>query len=344
MIEIDGTHGEGGGQILRGSLALALVTNQPFRIRNIRAGRAKPGLMRQHLTAVGAAARVGAAHVVGAELGSTELTFEPNGVTAGVYEFDIGSAGSTMMVLQAALPALARLPTASRLQITGGTHNPMAPPYEFIVETLAPQLARIGWRCEFGLQRYGFVPAGGGVINVNIAPATAPTPLQLLDRGEFQRCDARVLIAHLQRSIAERELAALQAALPWKHNGGGITQTRDSDGPGNMVSAHLHYEHVTEVVSALGERRRRGEDIAKQVAEEVRGFHTAPHAAPVGEYLCDQLLVPLAITGGGQFRSTTWSLHAESQREVIAKFLGVDVKVVHHDNDVVVTVPAAATP
>jgi RNA 3'-terminal phosphate cyclase (ATP) len=340
MIDIDGTHGEGGGQILRGSLALSLVTGRAFRIRNIRAGRAKPGLMRQHLTAVAAAARVGAAHVVGAELGSQELTFEPNGVTAGVYEFDIGSAGSTMMVLQAVLPALARLNAASRLKIIGGTHNPMAPPYEFIVEVLAPQLARIGWRCEFSLQRYGFVPAGGGVIEVAIAPAASPASLELLHRGEFLGCDARALITHLSRDIAERELLALQAALPWKHMAGGITHTRDSNGPGNMVSAHLRYQNVTEVISALGERRRRGEDIAKQVASEAMEFHEHHQQAPVGENLCDQLLVPLAITAGGRFRATTWSPHAESQREVIAKFLGVDVQVAMGDQDVTVTVPS----
>ena len=339
MLEIDGTHGEGGGQILRGSLALALVTGKAFRIRNIRAGRAKPGLIRQHLTAVAAAARVAAAHVVGATLGSTELTFEPNGVTAGVYDFDIGSAGSTMMVLQAVLPALARLAAPSRLKIIGGTHNPMAPPYEFIVEALAPQLANIGWRCEFNLQRYGFVPAGGGIIEVVIAPAAAPQPLQLLDRGEFHSCEARVLITHLARDIAQRELTALHDALPWQHMGGGITQTRDSHGPGNMISAHLRYQHVTHVVSALGERRRRGEDIAQQVAAEATKFHDDPDAAPVGEYLCDQLLVPLAITGGGQFRCTTWSQHAESQRQVIAQFLGINVTTEHFDNDVVVTVP-----
>lgn len=339
MLDIDGTHGEGGGQILRGALALALVTGRAFRIRNIRAGRAKPGLMRQHLTAVAAAARVGAAHVVGATLGSTELTFEPNVVTAGVYEFDIGSAGSTMMVLQAVLPALARLPVASRLTIIGGTHNPMAPPFEFIAESLAPQLTNIGWRCEFSLQRYGFVPAGGGSITVAIAPATAAQPLTLLERGEFHSCEARVLISHLAYDIAQRELAALQAALPWKHIAGGITQTRDSNGPGNMLSAHLRYQHVTHVVSALGERRRRGEDIARQVATEACEFHNYPHAAPVGEYLCDQLMIPLAITGGGQFRCTNWSLHAESQRYVIAQFLGIDVTTQHFDNDVVVTVP-----
>lgn len=149
--------------------------------------------------------------------------------------------------------------------------------------------------------------------------------MALLDRGEFHSCEARVLITHLARDIAQRELTALQDALPWQHMGGGITQTRDSHGPGNMVSAHLRYQHVTHVVSALGERRRRGEAIAEQVACKTWRVHNYPHAAPVGEYLCDQLLVPLAITGGGQFRCTTWSLHAESQRHVIAQFLGVNI-------------------
>jgi RNA 3'-terminal phosphate cyclase (ATP) len=327
LIEIDGRHGEGGGQILRSSLALALVTGRGFKMQHIRANRAKPGLMRQHLTAVNAAARVGAAFVDGAHIGSAQLTFEPSAVTAGVYEFDIGSAGSTMMVLQAVLPALARLNAPSRLTIIGGTHNPMAPPFEFIAATLAPQLAKLGWNCQFKLHRYGFIPAGGGRIEVTIAPASAPMPLVLTARGEFLGCSAEVLIAHLPRDIAERELAALQKALPWSNLTTAIHQSRDSDSAGNMVSAHLRFEHVTEVVSMLGEKRRRGESIAAAVAKEALAFFNDPAAAAVGEYLCDQLLVPMAVTAGGSFCTTHWSLHAESQRQVILQFLGKEIAV-----------------
>src|SRR5262245_2007058 len=160
-ITIDGSAGEGGGQILRTALALSLVTARPFRIERIRAGRPKPGLLRQHLTAVQAAAKVGAARISGAEVGSLELTFEPTGLRGGAYDFAVGTAGSATLVLQTLLPALLRAREPSQLTIEGGTHNPYAPPFDFLARTFLPVLRRMGAAIEARLEAPGFYPAGG---------------------------------------------------------------------------------------------------------------------------------------------------------------------------------------
>jgi RNA 3'-terminal phosphate cyclase (ATP) len=140
MITVDGSFGEGGGQILRTALALALVTGQPFRIEKIRAGRKNPGLLRQHLTAVKAAAQIGQATIAGDSIGSTQLTFAPGRIAAGEYTFAVGTAGSTTLVLQTILPALLRANAPSRLTLEGGTHNPFAPPFHFLVQAFLPLL------------------------------------------------------------------------------------------------------------------------------------------------------------------------------------------------------------
>src|SRR5262245_55827517 len=168
MIEIDGSWGEGGGQVLRAALSLSLVSGKPFRIRNIRAGREKPGLLRQHLAAVRAAAVVGVATVGGDAMGSTSLEFIPTAVTPGPHVFKVGTAGSTMLVLQAVLPALMVAGGSSRLELEGGTHNPFSPPYDFFERALAPLLERMGPRLAPAIERSGFYPAGGGRITLEV--------------------------------------------------------------------------------------------------------------------------------------------------------------------------------
>ena len=171
MIEIDGSEGEGGGQILRSSLSLAICTQQPFRITNIRANREKPGLMRQHLTAVKAAAEICDAEVDGAELGSRALTFRPGGCAAGDYSFAIGTAGSCTLVFQTVLPALLTASGESRVRITGGTHNRASPPFDFLARSFLPLLSRMGANVQLDLTSYGFFPRGGGEIRARISPA-----------------------------------------------------------------------------------------------------------------------------------------------------------------------------
>ena len=171
MIEIDGSQGEGGGQILRSSLSLAICTQRPFRIANIRANRDKPGLLRQHLTAVKAAAEICGGEVIGAEIGSRELTFKPGALKGGDYSFAIGTAGSSTLVLQTVLPPLLTAAEPSVVRISGGTHNKGSPPFDFLQRAFLPLIARMGARVELELLSYGFYPKGGGVIVATITPS-----------------------------------------------------------------------------------------------------------------------------------------------------------------------------
>ncbi len=170
MIELDGAAGEGGGQILRSALTLSIITGQAFRIRQIRAGRPKPGLMRQHLVAVQAAAAISGATLSGAELRSQELSFAPTALAGGDYEFAIGTAGSCTLVLQTLIPALLMAPVPSTVRISGGTHNPMAPPAQFLQRAWCGALARMGARVTIDIVRSGFYPAGGGQLLATVAP------------------------------------------------------------------------------------------------------------------------------------------------------------------------------
>ena len=183
MITIDGSRGEGGGQVLRTSLALSLATGAPFRIEGIRAQRPKPGLLRQHLTAVQAAAAVGRARVEGAVAGASALTFSPDGVHAGEYAFSIGTAGSATLVLQTILPPLLVAGGRSVVTLEGGTHNPWAPPFDYLERVFLPVVNRLGPRVAVTLERHGFYPAGGGRFTITIEPAPRLARLDLCDRG-----------------------------------------------------------------------------------------------------------------------------------------------------------------
>ena len=321
MITIDGSQGEGGGQVLRSSLALSLVTGKAFTITKIRAGRKKPGLMRQHLTAVQAAAEVGLATVAGAALHSGELTFEPGEMRAGEYHFAVGTAGSATLVLQTVLPALLCAAGPSTLRLEGGTHNPWAPPFDFLVKAFLPLVNRMGPTVEATLVRPGFYPAGGGEFHVSVTPATALTPIELLDRGEVRRVSAVAKVANLHRSIAERELRAIARKLDLPDDCLAVEEVAGSLGPGNVVMVEVECERVTEVFTGFGERQVPAEAVANKAVQEARRYLAKGPA--VGEYLTDQLLIPLALAGGGAFHTLGLSRHAETNIAVISAFLDV---------------------
>jgi RNA 3'-terminal phosphate cyclase (ATP) len=329
MITLDGAQGEGGGQILRSALGLALVTGKPFTITNIRAGRKKPGLMRQHLTAVQAAARVGQAAVEGAALGSTRLTFTPGAVAPGEYHFAVGTAGSATLVLQTVLPALLCAGGPSQLRLEGGTHNPHAPPFDFLARTFLPLVARMGPGVDAELTRPGFYPAGGGEFHVTVRPAAALAPLELLDRGETHAVSATARVAHLPRTIAERELRVIGAKLGLPADRLVVEEVRDSRGPGNVVVIEVACEHVTEVFTGFGERQVPAENVAEKAVQAARRYLSK--GAAVGEYLTDQLLVPLALAGGGAFRTLGLSRHAQTNMAVIQAFLDVAFEIERDD-------------
>ncbi len=319
MLLLDGSMGEGGGQVLRTALGLSLVTGTPFSIANIRAGRQKPGLQRQHLTAVLAAAEVGTAKVEGAELGSQRLTFKPQGLRAGDYRFAIGTAGSTTLVLQTILPGLLSADGPSSVELIGGTHNPLAPSFDFLEHAFAPVLHRMGASLAVELRTHGFYPAGGGNWRATIARA-AWTPCTLLDRVEQPQLRARIVLSKVPAHIAAREASTLRARLGLRADEIQIDEV-DSPGPGNIVMLRIHFGDVTEVITASGERGVRAEDVAAKVAKEAEALLAAK--VPVGEHLADQLLIPMALAGGGTFRTVRPSLHTTTNAQVIEQFLPV---------------------
>jgi len=323
MIVIDGSSGEGGGQILRTSLALSLVTGQPLEMQRIRAARSKPGLQRQHLTAVLAAAEVGRAEVRGATLNSQHLVFAPRGIHAGEYHFRIGTAGSASLVLQTVLPALALADAPSRLLLEGGTHNSFAPPFDFLQQAFLPLLARMGPRVEATLERHGFYPAGGGRMSVSIVPQAPWKPLELLQRGRVVQRRVRAIISRLPRHIAEREVQAALGRLRWPRDCG-VVEEVESVGPGNAVVLEVRCEQVTEVFTAFGQRGVPAERVAASAASEAERYLAAD--VPVGEHLADQLLLPMAIAGGGRFRTLRPSSHTTTNIATLANFLEVQVK------------------
>ncbi len=336
MIEIDGSLGEGGGQIVRSALTLSMVTGQPFRIRNIRAGRPKPGLMRQHLAAVIAAAAVSGAETGTVAAGDSELQFVPRELRGGDYEFAIGSAGSSSLVLQTLVPALLHANAPSSITITGGTHNPMAPPVEFLQRAYRPVLEKMGARFDIELRRHGFYPAGGGVVAARIRPVDTWQVLDLLSRGDRTAGYAESVIAGVHRSVLTRELDCVRTAMGWADEQMKAVSLPDSHGPGNILLLTVEHEHVSEVFMAVGEKMVRAEAVAKRVVQDARRYLAS--GAAVGEYLGDQLMLPMALAGGGSFSVERVSQHARTNAQVIGMFLPVTFRFEQRDRHAICTV------
>jgi RNA 3'-terminal phosphate cyclase (ATP) len=323
MILIDGSIGEGGGQILRTALGLSMVTGRAFRIEKIRAGRDKAGLLRQHLTAVNAAAAVCSASVDGAAISSRELSFSPGKVAAGEYTFSIGSAGSTTLVLQTVLPALLTAAGESSLTLEGGTHNPHAPPIDFLEKAFLPLINRMGPNVTVTLERAGFYPAGGGRIRVSVRPAEKLLPLEVPERGQIKRRTAKAVVAALPGDIARRELARVEKMLGWTGEQLQVRQLPSEWGPGNLLTLEIQSEHVTEVFTGFGMKGVTAEAAADEAVQDARRYLAA--GVPVGGCLADQLLLPLALAGGGSYMTLSPSRHTRTNIDVITRFLNVRI-------------------
>jgi RNA 3'-terminal phosphate cyclase (ATP) len=321
MIEIDGA--AGGGQLLRSALSLSLCTGTGFTMQRIRAKRSKPGLMRQHLTAVNAAARIGNAYVEGAELGTTTLRFEPGVVVPGEYTFATGSAGSATLVLQTVLPPLSRCDMPSTLRLEGGTHNPLAPSADFIADTYLPALRRIGIEATLELERPGFFPAGGGILHARVSPAPELRYVEFDTRGELRSIEATALLSGLSSSIGERELRGLAAAFGLNQSALHLRQVRPSIGPGNALLLRVRHAQHAETFTGHGERGLSAEAVAAKLADEARTYLAS--TACVAEHLSDQLLLPMALAGGGAFTTQVISDHLRSNARLIEKFLPVEI-------------------
>jgi RNA 3'-terminal phosphate cyclase (ATP) len=331
MLTIDGSVGEGGGQILRSSLALSLCLTRPFRLHNIRVARKRPGLQPQHLVAVHAAAEVGNAQVEGATPGSRELTFIPQRITAGAFRFAIGTAGSTTLVLQTVLPALCLAESPSHVVLEGGTHNPFAPPFDFLALAFLPIIRRMGPMVNATLQRPGFYPVGGGVMDVQINPVKHLTPIDLLERGAIRTQYACAMLSKLPEHIAQRELTVIGDRLGMLPESLKVRHITSARGQGNVVNIVIESDHITEVFTAFGERGVRAETVASKVVEQARHYLAA--AVPVGKYLADQLLLPFALAGGGSFLTLRPSLHTTTNMMILQKFLETDIRQEQIDTD-----------
>ncbi|MFT5586566.1 MAG: RNA 3'-terminal phosphate cyclase (ATP) [Cognaticolwellia sp.] len=323
LVQIDGTQGEGGGQILRSALSLAAITGRPLQVDKVRGGRRKPGLMRQHLTCLRAVAQICGGSVQGAELRSSQFSFEPGAIRGGDYHFDVGSAGAVALVLQTVLPVLLHADAPSTVRITGGTHVSFSPSVHALRDSFVPVLRRMGAKVELQLERYGFNPAGGGSILVTLVPG-ALQPVEMLERPALSSVEVGVAMCGVPGHVGRRETIALCAALNLNPDLARIEKV-ESQGPGNALwMALLHGEHTT-VFDAVGAKGRKAEQVSKTLVRRMQRWQHS--GTPVDVFLADQLLLPLALAGGGSFRTPPLSEHARTNMAVIERFLDVTFEV-----------------
>jgi RNA 3'-terminal phosphate cyclase (ATP) len=321
-VSIDGSSGEGGGQILRTSLTLACITGKRLHIENIRAARRRPGLARQHLSCVEAACRISEGKYTGAKAGSKVLDFLPGPVRSGDYNFDIGSAGSASLVIQTVLPTLFLTDGPSKVTVTGGTHNPWAPPYDFLVESFFPAIEQAGFKARCKLIKHGFYPAGGGRIQIDIQPWRNNTQakIDICEPEEKIRIDARIYTAKLSAHIAQKQKKLLKKSKLKIDNIETIDVT-DSDGPGNCITLFVRGRRTT-VFTAFGKRGKPSEEVVREIINPADSFLTGSGA--VDSFLADQLLIYMAITGAGCFTTNELSGHLSTNIQTIKRFLDVD--------------------
>ncbi len=328
LVELDGSFGEGGGQIIRSALTLSILTGRAFRIVNIRANRPKPGLQPQHLTCVTAAAAIAQARTRGATVGSRELTFEPGAVQVGEYTFDIGTAGAVSLVLHTVfLPLALRAAGPSTVTITGGTHVPHAPTVHFLSLTWANYMRILGLRVDIECERPGFYPRGGGKIAARIEPVGPVQALQLIESPALRTARILSAVANLPFSIAERQAQRLSQRLEQAglHTAVDIEQW-SALSPGTLAAVIFPQTVVPTVFTALGARGKPAEAVADEAAEEALAFRDA--AAPVDAHSADQLLIPLALCDTiSRFRTAGITRHLTTNAAIVERFLPVSVSI-----------------
>jgi RNA 3'-terminal phosphate cyclase (ATP) len=344
VILLDGSYGEGGGQVVRTSLTLSALTGQPLRLERIRAGRRKPGLRPQHLTGLRAVAKLCDATVEGAKLNSQEITFVPRSpVQAGTYTFDVaqaakgGSAGSVSLILQTVLLPLALATGTSQLTLRGGTHVAWSPPYDYLKRVYLPMLARIGIHAKVNIRKWGWYPLGGGEVQATVEglglvptqslPDSRLAALDLQHRGELLRVRGLSASSNLPKHIrARQEGAALQ-----RLRSNGINARIDvidapSKGQGTVVFLWAEFENALAGFASLGERGKPAEQVAEEAAGDLLAFLRSD--AALDRHLADQMVLPLVLaTGASQFSTEAVTLHLLTNAWVVNQFLPGRVQV-----------------
>jgi RNA 3'-terminal phosphate cyclase (ATP) len=326
LLELDGSFGEGGGQILRTSLALALLTGKGFHLRNVRAGRARPGLQPQHLMSVRAAATVGQATVRGDSKGSTDLVFEPGQVKPGAYRFDIGTAGATGLVLHTLyLPLMLGASGPSELTLTGGTHNDKAPCYHFLDVTWRAYLEQLGLRLRLRLDRPGFYPRGGGEVKAWLQPCAEIQPLRLVERGPVQVTGFSA-VAGLPDQIARRQARRATVRLRQHDLEADIHEEEWEGGPGTVLALVLDTSPAPTLFFGLGERGKPAERVADEAVDQVFAYLGAGDKAAVDAHSADQIVLPLALAkGASEYTVSEVTRHLHTNIAVIRRFLDRDI-------------------
>lgn len=303
LLQIDGSRGEGGGQILRTALTLSMVTGKPFRMTNIRANRKNPGLAAQHLGCVRAAACICGAEVEGARLKSTEITFNPGGVEPGDYRLDVGTAGSVALVLHALYLPLSLARGESQLILTGGTHVAWSPPYEFVASCWSPMLQRMGFDIKLRLEKAGYYPKGGGEVHIEIKPVPKIGTLYLTHRGSLKRIMGTAAVSNLPDEIAMRMTNQVDRRLRGRGLKAEYRLLRPpSIGKGTYFFLLAEYENTVAGYVGLGERGKRAEKVADEIINRFFSYHFSDGA--LTEHLADQLVLPLALASGESVFST----------------------------------------
>lgn len=330
MIQIDGSFGEGGGQVLRTSLTLSLITGEPFEIFNIRAKRKRPGLQPQHLKCVEAARLISNGATKGEKIGSTHLIFEPGAVRPGEYQFDIGTAGSTTLVLHTVYLPLALSDGPSSLCITGGTHVPWSPCFHYLTHQWLHYIEKIGFHLKLYLDRTGFYPIGDGKIRAEISPTKELNSLQLKSRGKLKKLSGISAIANLDISIAERQRAqSLKRLERLGYSAEIAIEQLESRHKGTMMLLRAHFEGGSGCFTALGEIKKRAEQVADEAVSELEEYLASEGC--LDKYLADQLILPLSIVNGtSEFTVSKVTNHLLTNVTVVQKF--VDLQIIINGN------------
>lgn len=322
---IDGSIGEGGGQVLRTCLSLSLVTGQPFRIENIRKNRRHPGLRAQHLSSIALAARIGDAEVAGMDLNSKTITFSPKKILAGEYQSIIGTAGSTSLVLQTILLPLSLADDRSSITISGGTHVPWSPTFDYLEQNFLPFINRIGFQITLYLESAGFFPQGEGKIHVKIQPTRDFSGINITQRGRLIQIRGISAVANLDRSIAERQRAQVVRHIGDKFllNDIRIKNLR-SKFKGTTICLICEFENSQCCYSALGELGKPAEKVADEVVAKILSFMKTDGV--MDEYLADQLLIPLAVAKSSScFLTPRVTRHLMTNAKIISMFLPAQI-------------------